>query len=127
MPAHHIRDLIRLLTCFALCAALSIAAAAPIPEDLPAVALGQVGVYRLEVALLAFYGALLLITPAVSGLIRGQLPVEITTRGAKFADETNESADTGRTAIEKLEQITYDLGDGLRAANIQIEKMKEER
>jgi hypothetical protein len=122
---HHTRNLIRFLTCLALAAALSVAAAAPIPEDLPAVALGQVAVYRLEIALLAFYGALLLITPAVSGLFRGQLPVEITTRGAKFADETNESADAARRAIERLEQITCDLGDGLRAANIQIEKMKE--
>ena len=62
--------------------------AVPIPHDpqgdpaLPAVAFEQVGLYRLEVGLLAFYGGLLLITPAFSGLVRGRLPIEISARGA---------------------------------------------
>jgi hypothetical protein len=125
VPEHFSRNLIRLLTGLALGAALSVATLAPIPEDLPAVALGQAGLYRLEAALLVFYGALLLITPAISGLIRGRLPIEITVRGAKFADETNESADAARKAIEGLEQITYGLEDELRATNTRVEKMTE--
>jgi hypothetical protein len=118
------RNLIRVLTGAALCAALVASAVAPIPENLPAVSFQQAGLYRLEVALLVFHGGLLLITPAFSGLIRGRLPIEISTRGAKFADEADESADATRTAIENLKEITDDLGEELAAANLQIKLMK---
>ncbi len=74
------RTLIRILIGTALGAALMIAVLIPLPEDaggnttLPTTALGQAGLYRLEVALLAFYGVLLLATPSFLGLARGRLP-----------------------------------------------------
>lgn len=79
------RTLVRILIGAALSLALA-AALFPLPEDLPAVALGQTGLYRLEVALAAFYGLLLLVTPVYAGLAAGRLPIEISTRGAKFAE-----------------------------------------
>jgi hypothetical protein len=83
MRGRHTRNLVRVLVGTALCTALSVCIAVPIPADLPAIALLQPSLYRLEVALLVFYGCLLLLTPAFSGLIRGRLPIEISTRGAK--------------------------------------------
>jgi hypothetical protein len=51
-----------------------------------------------------------LITPAFSGLIRGQLPIEISTRGAKFADEADRSTLANEAAIDKLKK---DGGDSM--------------
>ncbi|HEY3552585.1 MAG TPA: hypothetical protein VGK66_02750, partial [Solirubrobacterales bacterium] len=99
---------IRILVSLIACAALAAFAWIPIPEDtnghpvLPAVALEQAGLYRLEVALMVFYGGLLLITPAFSGLIEGRLPIEISARGARFADSTDE-------ALDDLEKTAADL------------------
>jgi hypothetical protein len=61
------------------------------------------------VALLIFYGALLLITPAFSGLVRGRLPIEISTSGAKFAAEAERTTELDEVAIRKLEETTTDL------------------
>lgn len=103
----------------------------PVPRNekgdpaLPAVSLEQVGVYRLEIALLVFYGSLLLVTPVFSGLIWGRLPTEISSRGAKFPGGTDQSTDTNRVAVKDLEQVTRELGEGLEIANFEIEQLKE--
>lgn len=125
MPGRHGRNLIRVLVGVALCIAVVAAAAAPIPEDLPAVAMQQPAVYRLEVALLIFYCWLLLVTPAFSGLIRGRLPIEISTRGARFAEEADQSAKLNEKNAEELKRATDDLTEGLEAANLEIERLKE--
>jgi hypothetical protein len=103
----------------------------PVPRDekgapaLPAVAFEQVGLYRLEIALLVFYGDLLLVTPAFSGLIWGRLPTEISVRGAKFTERTDRSADSNRAAVEELERATWRLTEELKIANFEIEQLKE--
>lgn len=119
------RNLIRVLVGAALCVAVVAAASAPIPEDLPAVAMQQPGVYRLEVALLTFYCCLLLVTPAFSGLIQGRLPIEISTRGARFVEEADQSANLNERRIENLERATDDLTAGLRIAKSEINQMKQ--
>jgi len=112
------RTLVRILIGAALLVAIVTAALAP-ASALPTVAFGQVWIYRLEVSLLAFYGCLLLITPAFSGLIRGRLPIEISTRGAKFAEETKRYAALDEGTIRELEEA---IGDHSQAiANVQIE------
>jgi hypothetical protein len=127
------RSLVRTLVTLSLCAALFACARVPIPRDakgkpsLPAVAFEQVGLYRLEVALLVFYGGLLLITPAFRGLTRGRLPTEISARGAKFAAETDQSAESIRATIEELELTTTHLADGLLRANLEIEQLKQDQ
>ncbi|MGN6276516.1 MAG: hypothetical protein ACTHNP_11410 [Solirubrobacterales bacterium] len=103
----------------------------PIPKDakgdpdLPAVALQQVDLYRLEMALLVFYSELLLVTPAFSGLIWGRLPTEISMRGAKFAEDSDRSADSNRAAVKRLERATGKLDDELKIASFEIKRLKE--
>lgn len=118
------RILIRILVGAALCVAILTAALAP-TAALPAVAFGQLGLYRLEVALLAFYCFLLLITPAFSGLIRGRLPVEISTRGAKFAEDAGHSAALDEVTIKRLEKTTDDLAQALADAQFEIGRLNE--
>jgi len=65
-----------------------------------------------------------LINPAFFGLIRGRLPIEISTRGAKFAEDANLAAELDRAAIRKLERTTKDLVVGLSEVDIEIEKLK---
>jgi len=120
------RNLVRALIAVALCISLLAFATAPVPDDLPALALKQTGLYRLEVALLVFYGALLFITPAFSGLIRGQLPIEISTRGAKFADEADRSTLLNEAAIKELERDLDRLTGDLSAATVDIDELKKD-
>jgi len=125
MAGRHTRNLIRVLTGAALCTALATCAVAPTPENLPAVAFGQVGLYRLEIALMVFYGVLLLLTPTYSGLAKGRLPVEISTRGAKFADDMDQQAKLAVAAIDRLEQATAYLAEELGTANEEIKRLQE--
>jgi hypothetical protein len=81
-------------------------------QDLPDVALGKEELYRLEVALLVFYGGLVLLTPFVYGAIRGRVPLEVSARGAKFADEADESIkETQKLAGGLKERLTKVEGD----------------
>lgn len=75
--------------------------------------------------MLAFYGCLLLITPAFSGLIRGRLPIEISTRGAKFAEETDQSAKLTEAKINALKGTVDALAEGLTTARAEIEQVRE--
>jgi hypothetical protein len=126
------RAFVRALVGAALVAAVSTCAAVPIPLDaqgdpeLPALAFGQEGLYRLEVALLVFYGSLLLITPAFLGLARGRLPIEISARGAKFAEDADRSAELGEAAIERLEGEVGDLTEQMRQTKVELDRLKEE-
>lgn len=125
------RLFIRVLVAIALCLALTAFAVTPVPEDelgnphLPAPALEQVALYRLEVALLVFYGCLLLVTPALSGLLRGRLPIEISTRGAKFAAEADEAALKNEASIRALEAAARELTEGLEEAQIEVRSLQE--
>lgn len=72
---------------------------------------------------MSFYGTLLLVTPTFLGLVRGRLPIEISTRGAKFAGESDQSAEIAKAAIKKLEQTTKALDEGLANANFEIKRL----
>ena len=123
------RHLIRILVAIALCLALLAYVRAPVPMNaqgdpaLPTPAFEQVALYRLEIALLAFYGCLLLVTPALSGLLRGRLPIEISTRGARFAEEADQSAEGTKAAIRDLERTVMSLSDDLTAANLKLRRL----
>jgi hypothetical protein len=119
------RVLVRVLMAAALCVALLVSALAPVPPELPAMAFGQPGLYRLEIALLVFYGSLLLVTPAFAGLIRGRLPVEISTRGAKFAEEADQSAGLVKSTMEETERSVSVLAEKLNETMIEIDQMKK--
>jgi hypothetical protein len=117
--------LVRIFIGAALCVAILTAVLAP-ASALPAVALGQPWLYRLELALVAFYGCLLLITPAFTGLIRGRLPIEISTRGAKFAEETDRSAELTNARIDGLERTTDVLAVAVTTTHAEVEQLKGE-
>ncbi|HEX6153122.1 MAG TPA: hypothetical protein VFZ19_06315 [Solirubrobacterales bacterium] len=125
MAERYGRNLIRMLIGAALCAALATCTVVPVPGDLPAVALGQASLYRLEIALFVFYGALLLITPAFSGLIRGRLPIEISTSGARFTEENERSTELDEAAIERLEATIADLAQDLAETQIETKRLSE--
>jgi hypothetical protein len=129
MAESHMRTLIRVVVGLALCAALVAAAAVPEPDDLPAVAFGQASLYRLEVSLLVFYGELLLITPAFSGLIRGRLPIEISTRGARFAEEADRSDQLVEATIRELRRDVRHLTARVREEKAcdQLQKGRDKR
>lgn len=124
------RFFVRTFVAIALCMALSAFILVPLPvdakgdPDLPAPAFEQTGLYRLEIALMIFYGDLLLITPTFSGLLRGRLPIEISTRGAKFAAKADESAGQNEAAIQKLEGTTRQFAQRLRDAQIEVNSLK---
>jgi len=119
------RNLIRILTGAALCTALVACTLAPVPEDLPAIACRQAGIYRLEIALLVFYSSLLLITPAFSGLVRGRLPTEISVRGARFMEETDQRENLNEAAIEKMEKTINWFASELGNAEREVRRLKE--
>jgi hypothetical protein len=115
MAERHTRNLIRVFIGAALGSAIVASAAVPVPDHLPAVAFGQTSLYRLQVALLVFYGGLLLITPAISGLVMGRLPIEISTRGARFAEEADQSDELVEATIRELSSDIRHLADRMNA------------
>ena len=127
MPSRPARHLIRVLVGATLLTALLACALTRIPDDLPAVALGQANLYRLEILLFVFYSGLLLITPLFSGLIGGRLPTEISTRGARFAEGAERSAGLDDAAIARLEASIDDLAEALANAQIDIDLLKQQR
>jgi hypothetical protein len=67
----------------------------PTAGDLPAVALGSRELLWAERTLVFFYGFLLFFVPILRA-VRGELPVELSARGARYADASE-------TALEELE------------------------
>jgi hypothetical protein len=124
------RLFIRILVGVALFIALTVFVLVPVPTAgeapaLPAAAFGQPGIYRLEVALLTFYGGLLLITPAFSGLVRARLPIEISARGAKFAVEVDQPPSGPEQAeIKELHQVTKRLADELAVVKRDMKQLR---
>ncbi len=119
------RLLVRILVAVCLGLAVMACALVPIPMDLPPPAFEQATLYRLETALMFFYGSLLLVTPAFSGLVRGRLPIEISTRGARFATEADESAARNEAAVRKLEGTARQLAQSLKATQLAVDALKE--
>lgn len=120
------RLFVRILVSACLCIALLACALVPVPAELPSPAFEQAGLYRLEIALMFFYGTLLLVTPIFAGLTRGRLPIEISTRGAKFAEDADRSTARNEAAINELEQTVHGLADELFEASLEITRLKGE-
>jgi hypothetical protein len=116
LPGRSERNLVRVLVAGVVIATIVACVLVHVPEDSegnldpPAVALNDPKLFRVEVALLVFYGGLLLLTPAFAGMFRGRLPTEISTKGAKYGEEVVERADENAalnqaTVDEHTEQI----------------------
>lgn len=94
---------IRLATAAVFLVATVVAATTPVPNDLPAIALGQVEVYRVEVLLSLVYGGLLLLTPFFQGVVHGRLPIELSHRGAKWQAQPDKALDLAEEKIARIE------------------------
>jgi hypothetical protein len=77
-------------------------------------------------ALAAFYGCLLLVTPAYSGVVAGRLPIEISTRGARFAAEADQTAERDEKLISELRLSVSQVVDGLTEARIELDRLRRE-
>lgn len=73
-----------------------------------------------------FYGCLLLVTPAYSGVVAGRLPIEISTRGGRFAAEADQTADRDEEIISELRLNLSEVVDGLTEAMLEIDRLKGE-
>jgi|GEM_PF-2180554 len=56
-------------------------------SEIPSFAFGSHVVLAVQVALLLFYGALLLLVPVARALFDGDLPIELSLRGARWTEE----------------------------------------
>lgn len=115
----------QVVACFTLALAIvvvAVALAIPIPQktekggrevdDLPSIALGSVGIYRAELALLCLYGGLIFFVPLYRGLGRGEMPIEISTQGARYEEVGATVTDVGErveTLESRLNRVAIDL------------------
>ncbi len=108
---------IRLAIPAAAVAAIVLGIALPVPRSLPGPALGSQELLWVERAILFFYGFLLLFVPVLRAL-EGVLPIELTTRGARYAEASDD-------AIEELAARLEDAEDGLYSISevVQVEEL----
>jgi hypothetical protein len=92
---------------------------------LPAVALGQEALYRLEIFLVVFYGSLLILVPAYRGLVGGRLPTEISARGAKFAEDAADSIEATQKLVDELERGLRSVEASTLRAHLNINQIAE--
>ena len=94
-------------------AAIVVGIALPTAHDLPALALGNRELLWLERTLLLFYGFLLLFVPVVRAL-QGELPIELSARGARYAEASDDAV---KALPERLVQTEQLLGRTIEFIN----------
>lgn len=86
-------------------------------SEIPGFAFGSHVVLMVQLTLLFFYGALLLVLPLVRAVSGGELPIELSMRGARFAEAKLTLAN--EETLERLERAEESLaelaGVGVRA------------
>jgi hypothetical protein len=102
--AHRVRNRIRIGIPAAGAAAIVIGIALPTAHDLPALALGNRELLWLERTLVLFYGFLLLFVPVLRAL-QGELPIELSTRGARYAEASDDAVKALRDRLDQTEQL----------------------
>ncbi len=112
-------------------AAVVIAAGVGLPgegsdADLPAIALGQPSLYRLEVFLVVFYGGLLVATPLFRGLVGGKLPIEVSARGAKYAEEAAESIEETKKQMDALRLRMRNAESAVARTRLNVDQLADE-
>jgi hypothetical protein len=74
----------------------------------------------------AFYGGLLVLLPAYRGIINGKLPIEISARGTKFAEEVDRTILEAQEAVNELEKTTEGLKIQMGRARLNIDQIASE-
>jgi hypothetical protein len=77
--------------------------------DLPGLALGKPVVYQAEIGFFVFVGALLVIMAVVVALFRGELPIEISTRGIRLGEKA--ATGTSKALVDNVEALGRRLID----------------
>jgi hypothetical protein len=98
---------VRFATAAVFLVATAIASTTPVPAELPAIALGQVAVYRVKILLALVYGGLLLLTPFFEGVLNGRMPIEISHRGAVAPGTSERENRQPRSGIGYAEAKTF--------------------
>jgi hypothetical protein len=84
----------------------------------PGVAFENHLIFGSELLLLGFYGMLLVLVPLVRAIAGGELPIELTARGARFSERmVEESAITNQEIRERLGSLEEDLANQLPGGN----------
>src|SRR5205085_7619612 len=92
---------------------------------LPAVALGTTWILYGLRALAIFYGVLLLVIPLIRAL-RGELPVELSTRGARYEETTvNAALGTLAARVDEMEAALRELGAATAASDARLTILEE--
>jgi hypothetical protein len=101
-----VRNAIRLVVPVAAAAAVVLGIALPNPHSLPGPALGSQELLWVERAILFFYGFLLLFVPVLRAF-EGVLPIELSTRGARYAEASQEAIQDLTDRISAAEDFLY--------------------
>ena len=99
-----VRNAIRIWIPLAALAALGVGIGLPSPHHLPALALGNRELLWLERTLVLFYGFLLLVVPVLRAL-EGELPIELSARGARYAEASDAALELLRDRIDEVEEF----------------------
>jgi hypothetical protein len=71
---------------------------------IPSLAFGSHVVLAIQVALLFFYGSLLLLVPLARAVFDGNLPIELSLRGARWKEEVDDLGDEIADRLTEVEQ-----------------------
>jgi hypothetical protein len=105
------RAAVRVVVPFAFVSAGSVATFVANRTDRPpGVAFENHLIFGGELLLLGFYGVLLVLVPLVRAIGGGELPIELTARGARFAEKAAEdSLRANREIFERVRSVEVDL------------------
>ena len=106
------RNAIRSAIPIAALAAVALGIALPVPDELPSLALGRREVLWLERTLVLFYGFLLLFVPVLRSL-EGILPIELSARGARYAEASDAALEELKARIDETDEILDDTIESL--------------
>jgi hypothetical protein len=107
------RAAVRIVVPFSFAAAGLVAVLVSYRADRPpAIAFGNHLIFSGELLLLAFYGLLLILVPLVRAIGGGELPIELTTRGARFSErEAEYSVATNQAVTERIGSFESAMAD----------------
>ena len=101
-------------------AALVLGLALPTPDDLPSLALGSRELLWAERTLAFFYGFLLFLVPILKA-IGGELPIELSTRGARYAEASDAALEELKARIDENEELLDDTIQSLDTIATRLE------
>jgi hypothetical protein len=114
------RALVRVIVPFTFVLSLVLAVAiAHWTDPAPGIAFGNHLIFAGELLLFSFYALLLLAVPLVRGVFSGELPIELTTKGARYPerDALKGSLKVNQELFERVEAVEDGLREGEDRSN----------